>query len=160
LAKRNYGWPEDAKFYIPDGVYEHFRSGIGRRGKEMRDAWFARAREYRASYPELAEQLYRMQHRQLPEGWDTEIPTFAVDAKGTGTRDSSAKVLNAIAKKVPWLLGGSADLAPSTKTRLTFDGAGDFQRDGPSGRNLHFGIREHAMAAVLNGMALVKVRAY
>jgi transketolase len=160
LTKRSYGWPEDAKFYVPDGVYDHFRGGIGRRGKEMRDAWFARVREYKARYPESAEQLYRMQHRQMPEGWDTEVPTFAADAKGTGTRDSSAKVLNAIAKKVPWLLGGSADLAPSTKTRLTFDGAGDFQADGPSGRNMHFGIREHAMAAVLNGMALVKVRAY
>jgi transketolase len=160
LTKRNYGWPEDAKFYVPDGVYEHFRDGIGKRGKELRDAWFTRAREYRTRYPELAEQLYRMQHRQLPEGWDRDLPSFPTDARGLATRESSAKVLNAVAKSVPWLIGGSADLAPSTKTRLTFEGAGDFQGDSPAGRNLHFGIREHAMAAMLNGMALVKVRPY
>jgi transketolase len=160
LTKRAYGWPEDAKFLVPDGVYQHFRDGIGKRGKEARDAWFARVKEYRTKYPELAEQLYRIQHRQLPEVWDKDIPTFAADAKGMATRDSSAKVLNAIAQRVPWLMGGSADLAPSTKTRLTFDGAGDFQAESPGGRNLHFGIREHAMAAALNGMALVKVRAY
>jgi transketolase len=160
LTKRAYGWPEDAKFLVPDGVYDHFQDGIGRRGKEARDAWFARVKDYRVRYPELAEQLYRMQHRQLPEGWDKDLPTFATDAKGLATRDSSAKVLNALARNVPWLVGGSADLAPSTKTRLTFDGAGDFEAATPGGRNLHFGIREHAMAAALNGMALVKVRAY
>ncbi len=160
LTKRRYGWPEDAKFYVPDGVYDHFRAGIGKRGRELRDAWFARLGEYRTKYPELADQLYRTQHRQLPEGWDKDLPTFAADAKGLATRDASAKVLNAIAKHVPWLMGGSADLAPSTKTRLTFDGAGDFEADKPHGRNLHFGIREHAMAAVLNGMALIKVRPY
>jgi transketolase len=160
LTKRNYGWPEDAKFYVPDGVYDHFRNGIGERSKELRDAWFARVREYRAKYPELAEQFYRMMHRQLPEGWDKGLPTFAPDAKGMATRDASGKLLNALAKNVPWLMGGSADLAPSCKTRLTFDGAGDFQADSPGGRNLHFGIREHVMAAVLNGMALIKVRAY
>jgi transketolase len=160
LTKRNYGWPEDAEFYVPDGVYDHFLNGIGKRGKELREAWFARVAEYRAKYPELAEQLYRMQHRQLPEGWDKDVPTFASDAKGLATREAAGKVLNAIARNVPWLLGGSADLAPSTKTRLTFDGAGDFDSDRYGGRNLHFGIREHAMAAVMNGMALVKVRAY
>jgi transketolase len=160
LAKRYYGWPEDAKFYIPDGVYDHFKNGIGKRGKTLRDAWFARVREYRTKYPEQADHFYRMMHRQLPEGWDKGLPTFPADAKGVATRDASGKVLNALAKNVPWLMGGSADLAPSTKTRLTFDGAGDFQADTPGGRNLHFGIREHAMAAVLNGMALVKVRAY
>src|SRR5208283_3077680 len=153
---------------------------IGKRGKELREAWFARVADYRARYPELGERLYRMQHRQLPEGWDKDVPTFATDAKGLATRDSAGKVLNAIARNVPWLLGGSADLTPSTKTRLTFDGAGDFLPPltppsqggethgsplheggaGGGGRNLHFGIREHAMAAVLNGMALVKVRAY
>ncbi len=159
LTKRNYGWPEDAKFFVPDGVYDHFRNRLGKRGKELRDAWFRRVSEYRAKYPELAEQLYRMQHRQLPEDWDKDLPAFAADAKGMGTRESSGKVLNALAKRVPWLLGGSADLAPSTKTRLTFDGAGDFSADDSAGRNFHFGIREHAMAAVLNGMALVKVRA-
>jgi transketolase len=160
LAKRSYGWPEDAKFLVPDGVYEHFRSGIGKRSKELRDAWFARVRDYRAKYPELAEQFYRMMHRQLPEGWDKGVPTFPADAKGVATRDASGKVLNVLAQNVPWLMGGSADLAPSTKTRLTFEGAGDVQAESPGGRNLHFGIREHAMAAVLNGMALVKVRAY
>ncbi|HMF13453.1 MAG TPA: transketolase, partial [Gemmataceae bacterium] len=160
LAKRNYGWPEDAKFYVPDGVYEHFKGGIGKRGKDLRDAWFARVKEYRAKYPDLADQFYRMMHRQLPEGWDKGLPTFPADAKGMATRDSSGKVLNALGKNIPWLMGGSADLAPSCKTRLTFDGAGDFEADSPGGRNLHFGIREHAMAAVLNGMALIKVRAY
>jgi transketolase len=160
LTKRNYGWPEDAKFYVPDGVYEHFKSGIGKRGKDLRDAWFARVRDYRAKYPDLAEQFYRMQHRQLPEGWDKDLPSFATDAKGVATRDASGKMLNALGKTVPWLMGGSADLAPSCKTRLTFEGAGDFLADGQVGRNLHFGIREHAMAAILNGMALIKVRAY
>jgi transketolase len=160
LTKRNYGWPEDAKFHVPDGVYGHFRERFGKRGKELRDAWFCRIQQYRAAYPELADELYRMQHRQLPEGWDKGVPKFSVDAKGLATRDASGKVLNALGKTVPWLMGGSADLAPSCKTRLTFDGAGDFFADSPTGRNLHFGIREHAMAAVLNGMALVKVRAY
>jgi transketolase len=160
LAKRNYGWPEDAKFTVPDGVYDHFQGGIGKRGKELRDAWFARVKEYRARYPELAEQFYRLHHRQLPEGWDKGLPTFPADAKGVATRDASGKMLNVLGQNVPWLMGGSADLAPSCKTRLTFDGAGDFRADSHGGRNLHFGIREHAMASVLNGMALVKVRAY
>jgi transketolase len=160
LTKRNYGWPEDAKFYIPDGVYDHFRTGIGKRSKDLRDTWFARVKEYRAKYPEFADQFYRMMHRQLPEGWDKGLPTFPADAKGLATRDASGKVLNALGKNVPWLNGGSADLTPSCKTRLTFDGAGDFFAESPGGRNLHFGIREHVMGAVLNGMALVKVRAY
>src|SRR5438876_8506543 len=160
LTKRNYGWPEDAKFHIPDGVYEHFRQGIGARGKTLRDAWFTRIKEYRSKYPELADQLYRMQHRQLPDGWDKDLPAFPADAKGLATRVSSGQVLNTVAKHVPWLMGGSADLAPSVKTRLTFDGAGDLTSDHAGGRNLHFGIREHAMAAILNGMALVKVRPY
>jgi transketolase len=160
LAKRAYGWPEDAKFLVPDGVYEHFRDGIGKRGKELREAWFARVKDYRAKYPELADQFYRLHHRQLPEGWDKDVPTFPADPKGMATRDSSGKVLNAVAKNVPWMIGGSADLTPSTKTRLTFDGAGDFEADKLGGRNLHFGIREHAMASVLNGMAQVKVRAF
>jgi transketolase len=160
LTKRNYGWPEDAKFYIPDGVYEHFQQGIGARSKSLRDSWFARVREYRAKYPELADEFYRMQHRQLPAGWESDFPPFAADPKGLATRDASGKMLNALAKRVPWLIGGSADLAPSCKTRLTFEGAGDFFADNAGGRNFHFGIREHAMAAVLNGMALIKVRAY
>jgi transketolase len=160
LAKRNYGWPEDAKFYVPDGVYDHFRQGIGKRGKELRDAWFARIEDYRKQFPELSEELYRMQHRELPEGWDRDLPTFPADAKGLATRESNAKVLNAVAKNIPWLIGGAADLAPSTKTRLTFDGAGDFEADNYAGRNFHFGIREHAMGAILNGMSLVKVRPF
>jgi transketolase len=160
LAKRNYGWPEDAKFYVPDGVYDHFRQGIGKRGKELRDAWFARIEDYRKQFPELAEELYRMQHRELPEGWDRDLPTFPADAKGLATRESNAKVLNAVAKNIPWLIGGAADLAPSTKTRLTFDGSGDFEADNYAGRNFHFGIREHAMGAILNGMSLVKVRPF
>jgi transketolase len=160
LTKRNYKWPEDAKFQVPDSVYQHFRDGIGKRGGALRDAWFERVQHYKKKYPELAQQLYRMQHRQLPDGWDKDLPVFQPDPKGLATRESSGKVLNAIARNVPWLMGGSADLAPSTKTRLVFDGAGDFTADNRAGRNLHFGIREHAMAAVLNGMALVKVRAY
>jgi transketolase len=160
LAKRNYGWPEDKKFYMPDGVYDHFREGIGKRGKQMRDDWFAQIGEYRKHYPELAEELFRMQHRQLPEGWDRDLPEFPADPKGQATRDSSAKVLNAIAKNIPWFMGGAADLAPSTKTRLTFDGAGDFSAENYAGRNFHFGIREHAMGAIVNGMSLVKVRPF
>ena len=160
LAKRNYGWPEDKTFYVPDGVYDHFREGIGKRGKQMRDDWFAQIGEYRKHYPELAEELFRMQHRQLPEGWDRDLPEFPADPKGQATRDSSAKVLNAIAKNIPWFMGGAADLAPSTKTRLTFDGAGDFSAENYAGRNFHFGIREHAMGAIVNGMSLVKVRPF
>ena len=160
LTKRNYGWPEDAKFLVPDGVYDRFQELIGRRGHGLREAWMAKFEEYRREYPELADQLYKMQKRELPAGWDAEIPTFPTDSKGMGGRDASAKVQNAVAKRVPWLIGGSADLAPSTKTRLTFDGAGDFQAGSSSGRNLHFGIREHAMGAILNGMALSKVRPY
>lgn len=160
LTKRNYGWPEDAKFLVPDGVYQCFKDNIGKRGKALRDAWFEKTKEYKAKYPDLADQLYRIQHRQLPEGWDKELPKFPADAKGVASRDSSAKVLNQLAKNVPWLLGGSADLAPSTKTRLTFDSAGDFSHSDYAGRNFHFGIREHAMSSILNGMALVKVRPY
>jgi len=160
LAKRNYGWPEDKTFYVPDGVYDHFRRGIGKRGKELRDAWFAQIEEYRKQYPELAEELYRMQHRQLPEGWDRDFPEFPADAKGLATRESSGKVLNAAARNIPWLIGGAADLAPSTKTRITQDGAGDFQAENYGGRNFHFGIREHAMGAILNGLSLVKVRPF
>jgi transketolase len=160
LTKRNYGWPEDAKFLVPEGVYENFRDGIGQRGKTLRDAWFGRVERYRAEHPELADQLYRMQHRQLPEGWDSGLKAFPPDHKGMATRNSSGLVLNAIAPNVPWLMGGAADLAPSTKTRLTFDGAGDFEAGHYEGRNLHFGIREHAMGAILNGMALVKVRPF
>jgi transketolase len=160
LTKRNYGWPEDAKFLVPDGVYEHFQEGVGKRGHELRQAWMAKLEEYRAKYPELADHLYRIQHRELPAGWESALPTFPADAKGVAGRDSSAKVLNAVAQKIPWLLGGSADLAPSTKTRLTFEGAGDFEAASRGGRNFHFGIREHAMGAILNGLSLTKLRPY
>src|SRR5258705_7743153 len=113
--------------------------------------------EYRTHYPDLAEELFRMQHRQLPEGWDHDLPEFPADPKGLATRDSSAKVLNAAAKNIPWLIGGAADLAPSTKTRLTFEEAGDFSAENYAGRNFHFGIREHAMGAIVKGMSLVKL---
>ncbi|HUZ75228.1 MAG TPA: transketolase [Stellaceae bacterium] len=160
LAKRFYGWPEDARFLVPDGVREHFRAGIGRRGQQLRQSWSARIEAYRTAHPDLADQLERMQKRELPDGWDADLPSFPADAKGLASRDSSAKVLNAIAVRYPWLVGGSADLAPSTKTRLTFEAAGDFAADKYGGRNLHFGIREHAMGAILNGLALSKIRAY
>jgi len=160
LAKRNYGWPEDAKFFIPDGVREHFRDGIGKRGRELREGWIELLGSYRTKYPELADQIDRMQRRDLPDGWDADLPVFPPDVKGIATRESSSKVLNAIAQRHPWLVGGSADLAPSTKTRLTFANAGDLERETPGGRNLHFGIREHAMGAILNGIALSKLRVY
>lgn len=159
-AKRNYGWPEDSKFLVPDGVYARFQQGVGQRGHAGREAWMKKFNDYKSKYPQLADELYRMQHRQLPEGWDKNLPEFPADAKGLATRDSSGKVLNALAKNVPWLIGGAADLAPSTKTLLTFEGAGQQSAANPGGRNLHFGIREHAMAAVCNGMSLSKVRPY
>ncbi len=160
LAKRNYGWPEDAKFLVPEGVREHFQEGMGQRGQGLREAWMAQFNRYQVQYPELADHLYKMQHRQLPNGWDKDLPTFPADLKGVAGRDASGKVLNAVAQNVPWLIGGAADLAPSTKTRLTFAEAGDFAADSYSGRNLHFGIREHAMGAILNGLSLAKVRPY
>src|SRR3984893_11698890 len=160
LTKRVYGWPENAKFLVPDGVYEHFQTGIGVRGKADRDRWTTRFGEYRAANPGLADEISRMEHRQLPSGWDKELPSFPADAKGLATRDSSAEVENAIAKNVPWLIGGSADLAPSTKTLLTFEAATGFQAGTYSFRNLHFCIREHAMSAVINGMSLTKVRPF
>ncbi|HEX9112070.1 MAG TPA: transketolase, partial [Terriglobales bacterium] len=160
LAKRSYGWPEDAKFLVPEGVRENFRDGMSKRGHQLREQWSALFKKYAEQYPDLALQLDRMQHRQLPDGWDKDLPTFPPDAKGLATRDSSSKVLNAIAKNHPWLMGGSADLYPSTKTRLTFEGAGDFEAGQYNARNFHFGIREHAMGAIVNGMALSKIRAY
>ena len=158
LTKRGYGWPEDAKFLVPDGVREHFADGVGKRGRETRTEWAGRFEEYRKKYPDLADQVERMQRRELPAGWDNNLPVFSPDAKGVAGREASAKVLNVLAQNVPWLLSGSADLSPSTKTRLTFDGAGDFESGSYAGRNLHFGIREHAMGAILNGLALSKVR--
>ncbi len=159
-TKRNYGWPEDAQFLVPDGVYDWFADGVGARGTEARKAWMQLFDRYRADHPELGDQLLKMQRRELPDGWDEDIPTFEPDEKGLGGRESSGKVLNAIAKNVPWLIGGAADLAPSTKTRLTFDGAGDFSAEDYGGRNLHFGIREHSMHAMLNGLSLSKLRPF
>jgi transketolase len=160
LAKRAYGWPEDSSFLVPDGVRQHFHDGVGRRGSELRLSWLKRMKDYREKYPELAARLDQMQRGELPKGWDSDLPIFAPDAKGLATRESSGKALNAIAKHFPWLLGGAADLAPSTKTNLTFEGAGEFEAGHYGGRNLHFGIREHAMGAVLNGLALSKLRVY
>ncbi|MFE7777180.1 transketolase [Streptomyces sp. NPDC057445] len=159
-AKRFLGIPEDQEFWIPEGIHEWFDQGIGARGAGLRTAWEKRFDAYRAAWPELADELERMQRRELPDDWDSKLPDFPPDPKGLATRDSSGQVLNALAQSVPWVIGGSADLAPSTKTRLTFPGAGDFQPYSPSGRNLHLGVREHASAAVVNGMALTKLRPY
>ncbi|MBM2803862.1 MAG: Transketolase [Deltaproteobacteria bacterium] len=160
LTKKNYGWPEEQKFYVPEGVQENFERVLSKRGRGLRDQWTAKFTAYKSQYPDLAEQLMAIQRRELPGGWDKDLPAFPADPKGQATRDSSGKVLNAIAKNVPWLMGGSADLAPSTKTRLTFDGAGDLAAGSFGARNFHFGVREHAMAAIVNGMTLCGVRAY
>ncbi len=160
LVKKNYGWPEDAKFLVPDGVYDQFKNGVGKRGAEARAAWNAKYEEYKKQFPQLADQLNRMQSGQLPDGWDKDLPSFPADPKGMATRESSGKTLNALAKNIPWLVGGSADLAKSNKTNLTFDGAGDFYPDQYRGRNVHFGVREHAMGAIVNGMTLSKLRAF
>ena len=160
LTKRAYGWPEDAQFLVPDGVREHFRDGIGKRGKQLRDQWTTMYNKYGEQFPDLSNQLSHMQQHQLPTAWDKDLPSFPADAKGVASRESSSKVLNVLAKNVPWLMGGAADLYPSTKTRLTFDGAGDFEAGKYQGRNFHFGIREHAMGAIVNGMTLCNVRAY
>jgi len=160
LAKRSYGWPEDAQFLVPDGVREHFAAGIGARGAAARSRWTALLTSYREKYPELATEIDQMQRRDLPAGWDRDLPVFPSDAKGIAGRDASNKVLNVLAQNIPWFLGGSADLAPSNKTALTYKGAGSFQADQPSGKNLHFGIREHAMAAIVNGLSLSKLRPF
>ena len=160
LTKRSYGWPEDAKFLVPDGVYEHFAAGIGARGAKARQQWTDLFAAYRATHPELATEIEQMQRRELPAGWDRNLPVFPTDPKGIAGRDASAKVLNVLAQNIPWFFGGSADLGPSNKTTLTYEGAGDFQADSPGGKNLHFGIREHAMAATVNGLSLSKLRAF
>jgi transketolase len=160
LSKRFYGWPEDAKFFVPDGVREHFDAGIGRRGAEARRRWTELFAAYRDKYPELAGEVDQMQRRELLAGWDNNLPIFPADATGIAGREASGQVLNVLAQNIPWLLGGSADLGPSNKTTLKFAGAGDYQADSPGGRNLHFGIREHAMAAIVNGLSLSKLRAF
>jgi transketolase len=157
-VKRAYDWPEDAKFLVPDGVREHFAAGIGARGAAARQGWETLFADYRRQFPELATEIDQMQHRELPAGWERDLPLFPADPKGIAGRDASGKVLNALAGNIPWLLGGAADLGPSTKTALA--GAGDFEAANPGGRNLHFGIREHAMAAIVNGLSLSKLRPF
>jgi transketolase len=160
LCKRAYGWPEDAKFLVPDGVREHFAAGVGARGAETRRAWTELFAGYRSKYPALATEIEQMQRRELPDGWDRNLPVFPADPKGLAGREASGKVLNVLAQNVPWFLGGSADLGPSNKTTLLYDGAGDFQVGNPGGKNLHFGIREHAMGAIVNGLSLSKLRPF
>jgi transketolase len=159
-TKKRYGWPEDAKFLVPPEVREDFKARLGARGAKLRAEWMNLFSAYEREFPELAAETLAIQHREAPKGWDSEIPSFPADPKGIASRDSSGKVLNAIAKHHPWLLGGSADLAPSTKTKLTFEGAGSVGRNSLAGRNLHFGVREHAMGSILNGLALTKLRAF
>ena len=160
LAKRSYGWPEDAKFFVPDGVYAHFNQGIGARGKVARDEWRTLFSVYHRKFPELAAEIELMQKREFPNEWDRNLPVFPADSKGLAGREASGKVLNILAQNIPWLIGGSADLGPSNKTTLTFEGAGHFQASNPGGRNMHFGIREHAMAAIVNGLSLSKLRGF
>jgi transketolase len=160
LTKRSYGWPENEKFLVPDGVYEHFAAGVGQRGAKARQEWTNLFAAYRAAYPELAAQIDQMQRRELPQGWDRNLPVFPADSKGMAGREASGKVLNVLAQNIPWFLGGSADLGPSNKTLLTYQDAGDFQADTPGGKNLHYGIREHGMGAIVNGLSLSKLRAF
>jgi transketolase len=160
LTKRRYGWPEDAKFLVPDGVYDHFTAGVGARGAQAHREWTELFNQYRTNFPELANEVELMQRRELPAGWDRNLPVFPADPKGIAGRDASSKVLNVLAQSIPWFLGGSADLGPSNKTTLTYEGAGSLQADTPGGKNLHFGIREHAMAAIVNGLSLSKLRAF
>ena len=164
LTKEFFGFPPDKSFVVPDAVPKHFAAGMGARGVRAHAAWDKLLADYRGAYPELGVQVDAIQAGTLPEAWDSTLPTFPCDAKGVATRDASGKVLNALAQRVPWLLGGAADLAPSTKTNLTFDGAGSFEATGTignyRGRNFHFGIREHAMVAAVNGMALSGLRAF
>jgi transketolase len=160
LTKKFYGWPEDAKFLVPDGVRENFRDRIGKRGRDLHAQWSKLFADYSSKYPELAENLHHMQHRELPQGWDKNLPTFPADAKGVATRDSGGKVLNSLAQNVPWIVGGAADLATSNKTTLKFEGAGDFEAGSYGGRNFHFGVREHVMGASVNGMVVSGLRAF
>jgi transketolase len=160
LTKRSYGWPEDAQFLVPDGVREHFAGGIGARGAEARSRWTALFEAYKGKYPDLATEIEQMQRRDLPAGWDRDLPIFPADAKGIAGREASGKVINVLAQNIPWFLGGSADLAYSNKTALTYKGAGSFEAGNPSGKMFHFGIREHGMATIVNGLSLSKLRAF
>ena len=157
LAKRFYGWPEDAEFFIPDGVRERFDAQFGARGRMLCAVWYREFAKYRERYPELARELDEIGSHELPKGWHTDFTEFPADAKGMATREASGKVLNAAARRIPWLLGGSADLASSTKTLIS--GEGDFDNEH-AGRNLHFGVREHGMGAISNGIALCNLRPY
>jgi len=160
LAKENYGWPVDAKFLVPDGVYQHFQNGVGARGANDSKAWNLLFAEYSRKFPELAARLHKMQKRELPDAWDKNLPVFPADPKGMATRESSGKVLNVLAQNIPWLIGGSADLAKSNKTNLLFEGAGDFFTHEYKGRNIHFGVREHGMGAATNGITLTGPRGF
>lgn len=160
LTKQGYGWPEDAQFLVPDGVYEHFAAGIGARGAQARQHWTELFKAYQAKYPDLATEIEQQQRRELPAGWDRELPEFPADPKGMAGREVSGKVLNVLAQNIPWFFGGSADLAPSNKTALIGEGSGDFQAASPGGKNIHFGVREHSMAAILNGLSLSKLRVF
>jgi transketolase len=157
-TKRAYGWPEDARFLVPDGVREHFAAGIGKRGAEQRGRWEALLAEYAKDNAGLAAEIEAMQQRALPDGWDAAIPSFEPDEKGLATRKASQQVENAIGERLPWLIAGSADLTDSTSVRLSFDGAHDFEPGAHDGRQLHFGIREHESAAISNGLSLSKLR--
>ncbi len=160
LTKRFYGWPENAKFLVPGGVYERFAAGIGARGAEAREEWTKLFEAYRKAYPELAAEVDQIERRELPAGWDRNLPSFPADAKGMAGRDASGKVLNVLAQNIPWFLGGSGDLGPSNRTLLTYEGAGNLEPDTPGGKTVHFGIREHSMAAIVNGLSLSKIRAF
>jgi len=160
LTKRFYGWPEDAKFLVPDGVYQYFGAGMGERGAKARQEWLKLLEGYKGAFPTLASEIDQMQRRELPAGWDRNLPVFPADPKGIAGRDASGKVLNVLAQNIPWFIGGSADLGPSNRTLLTYEGAGDLEPDSPGGKNMHFGIREHSMAAIVNGLSLSKLRAF
>ncbi len=160
LTKRVYGWPEDAKFLVPDEAREHFQAGVAERGKKLFAQWQEDWKQYAAKYPDLAKQWELMDNRDLPAGWDADLKSLPPDAKGVASRISSGKAENAVAKHVPWLIGGAADLAPSTMTLLSGEDCTDFEPGSYGGRNFHFGIREHGMAAAANGMALSKVRPF
>lgn len=159
LTKRFYGWPEDTKFLVPDGVMAHFDQGIGAHGAILCAEWTKTLAHYHTAYPDAAAQLDAFFAGNPPTDWDKALPAYPADAIGEATRAVGGKVLNALAQAYPWMIGGAADLSPSTKTNMTFDGAGTFEAQ-TIGRNLHFGIREHAMGAIVNGMTLTGLRAY
>ena len=160
LTKEAYGWPPEAQFLVPDGVTEHVRAAMASRGGQARETWTTGFKAYRREHAEAAAELEAMWAGAAPVGWDKAIPVFPTDGKGLASREASGKVLNAIAPHYPWLIGGSADLAPSTKTRLEFEGAGDFSPEEFGGRNLHFGVREHVMGSIANGLAVSHLRAF